>query len=699
MDRKSRRGNGNGSRARLLTLSLTLLVLSSCVNKSSQDEAQDFSGCIVTPFIIHSNQLDEMPLIASGSINYNNKVINCTNVSVSGINREYFSESRESNGNTAYKQIILKRIAMDDLYLNVINEQQTELLSLTESELTDGQLKSIFRKKSYSRLKVLDISGNRIESFESKMFSNISRLRELTAARNEIRHLNGDAFEGLEELKRLNLSSNKIVELGRSAEVFTNLRQLTVLDLSSNAINDIPRHMFYSLGNLIELNMANNKLYVLPYQAFESMKSVEIIDLSHNLLVSFLDNFFIHNQNLKVLQLHHNNLRVINKNSLYGLKELHTLDLTYNRINHVDRNAFDTLDGLKSLNLSHNYIVELSPIVFFSLKKLETLDLSSNDLVNLPLGIFANQYQLRELFMDDTKLHKLSNWISRSNTNETINREILKNLRHVSLRKSTNLKSVEFCFFLNLPNIETLAITQSQITFLPKGIDQMSQLAEIDVSHNHLEFIPEGIKHLTNLKVFNLLSNNLLCDCHMFWMLGWIDELKFKNKTLPYDLLRLSELRCRGGYPGDIMKVLNHINCVKPFLMSSTPDQQYQVFTDAILECSFAGTPGPEIIWRTPHGEILRHNENKEVDTTAKFQLDQHHRSVLKDTLDHTKYQQMIDSELENENGLNEKVRQGPGITLLENGFLKVHNISRTDAGLFTCFAINIMGNATKDIR
>lgn len=685
-------------------LTLSLILLSNVHSGSCQEDDATFSGCIVTPFI-HSNLFDDLPLLSSNSINYNNKVINCTNVSVSGIKREYFSGDNSNSRLTAYKQIILKQIVNDGShhdgnYLNVINEQQTELLSLTDSELTDVQLKSIFHKKNFSRLKYLDISGNQMQSFESNTFANSPRLRELNASYNVIRHLKGDAFQGLEELKRLNLSNNKIVDLGRSAEVFNHLRQLTVLDLSSNEINDIPRHMFYSLGNLIELNMANNKLYVLPYQAFESMKSVEKIDLSHNLLVSFLDNFFIHNLNLKVLELHHNNLRKINKNSLYGLKELHTLDLTHNSINHVDRNAFDTLDGLKSLNLSHNYIEELSPIVFLSLKQLEIIDLSHNTLGNLPLGIFANQYQLNTIIMDDTKLHKLSNWISRSNTNETINKNILKNLRRVSLRNSTNLKSVESCFFLNLPSVESLHITHSQLTFLPKGIDEMSQLVDLDVSHNRLEFIPKGIKYLTSLEHLNLFNNNLLCDCHMFWMLGWIDELKLKNKTLPYDLLRLSELRCSHGYPGDILRVLNHINCVKPFLISATPDQQYQVFSDAILECSFAGTPGPDIIWRTPHGLILRHIENKETDPTAKFQLDQHHRSVLKDTLENVKYQQLIaDSALENENDMNEKFRQGPGITLLENGFLKVHNISRTDAGLFTCFAINIMGNATKDIR
>lgn len=680
------------SRFSVLMLSaLTLLILSP-LNVNSSNEV----GCTITPFK-HSNLFDNQPDVTS--FNYDNKVLNCSGMSIKTLNRDYLNNIVYID--TAFKQIILTHMLndgpSDGNFLNVINEPQTEMLSIVDSELSDMQLRAIFHKKNYSRLKYLDVASNKIQSIDSSTFGQIVRLRELNLARNTIRHLDGEVFRELDELRRLNLSGNQLSELNRSPEVFNNLRQLRVLDLSDNTINDIPRHIFYGLGSLIELNISQNKLYLLPFQAFESMTLVEVIDLSYNLLVSFLDNFFLHNMRLKVLQLHHNNLRVINKNSLYGLKELHTLDLSHNQIKHVDRNAFDTLDGLRYLHLENNQIEELASIVFLSLKQLVTLNLSNNPILQLPLGIFANQYKLNTLHMDNTRIKRLSNWIN-SASNATINKNILQNLNEVSLRNSTNLKSVESCFFYNLPNIKRLFITNSELTFLPKGIEEMSQINELDLSNNHLEFIPEGLKHLINLNVLNLLNNDFLCDCHMFWMLGWLDELKAKNMTLPYDLLRLSELKCRNGYPGDIIRVLRHINCVKPYLIFATSDQEYQVFTDAVLECSFAGTPAPEIIWRTPHGIILRHNENHEYDPGAKFQLDQHHRSVLEDTLANYQPLKAERSELKIES-LSERLRQGPGITLLENGFLKVHNISRTDAGLYSCFAVNIMGNATTDIR
>ena len=81
-------------------------------------------------------------------------------------------------------------------------------------------------------------------------------------------------------------------------------------------------------------------------------------------------------------------------------------------------------------------------------------------------------------------------------------------------------------------------------------IGQLKHLQELDLSNNRIEFIPSGIKELVNLNYLNMLGNDLMCDCQMYWMLNWIEELRQKNKSLPYELLRLAELKCRNGYPG-----------------------------------------------------------------------------------------------------------------------------------------------------
>lgn len=676
---------GGQQRSNPSILILSLLLLASNVHKTDQQGVIPASGCSVTaaPLVHFTPHEDAPPAV-------NTKILKCNNVSTAILNRDYF----KSDSSVAYKEIVLTNMNTDD-YLNVIHEDQTETLRLIGSTAHDRHLQKLFQNKNFVKLRVLDVSDNQIQSLDRDLFQRSIQLHTLNLGRNEIQKLPGNVFGDLTELRELRLNNNKFIDFSFGPSVFSQLRQLNILDLSNNTIIDIERHMFYGLESLIEINLSHNKLYILPYQVFESMNSIEVVDLSHNLLMSFLDNFFIYNHKLRVLQLHHNLMGKINKNSLYGLKELHTLDLSFNQLLTVDRNAFDTLDSLRYLNLANNQIQLLSANVFLSLKRLQSLDLSNNQMERLPLGIFAHQFELNEVFLDNTNLFRISNWISKVNTNATINKSVLRNLKLVSLKNSTRLRVLESCFLQNMPSLEKLFVTKSQLTFLPKGIDEMPGLKELDLSDNRLEFIPPGIQHLFDLNSVNLLGNDLQCDCHMYWMLQWIDELKIKNKSLPYDLLRLSEMKCRNGYRGDIIRVLQNINCVKPHLISATKDQTYPLFTDAVLECSFAGNPAPEIVWRTPHGEILRHDEG-EVDTTAKFQLKQLHKSLLKDTPENNKYQQIIDTMMKNENSSR---RHGPGITLLENGTLTVHNISRLDAGLFTCFALNIMGNATTDVR
>lgn len=624
----------------------------------------------------------------------NSEILRCRNITSSDIKKQL---SRIKNS-SQYNEVDLKYIVLQSAeHLNVINENQTETFKLTDSEATDELLGQLFLKRNYVRLRNLEISGNRIQRLDREIFKNNSRIRSLSLRNNQIQDLPRNVFDDLSELEELNLSKNHIQDFTKNPEIFKKLQQLRTLDLSNNSITNILRQMFNGLENLKKINLAHNQLFVLPYHVFERLQSIEMIDLSYNRIVSVENSFFLHNIRLKTLNLSYNKIRKIEDNSFYGLREIENLDLSYNELWNIKPNAFDTLDNLHNLNLKNNRIDLLSDNIFLSLKKLKSLDLSENDMQLLPYGIFAHQHQLEIVKLDNTKLVRLSNWITKNHSNATINPEVLKSLRHVSLKNSTFIRTVESCFLQNLPNVETLAITHSQVTYIPPGIDSMSNLIDVDLSNNRLEYIPAGIKHLSNLKSLNFLGNNLQCDCQMFWMVKWIDELTALNKTLPDEMLRLSELKCVNGYPGDIVRVLRHINCVKPYLIFSTKNQTYEIFSDAVLECSFAGTPASQIIWQTPYGEILRHDESH-VDPNAKFQLEQLHQSVLKDAQALEKYRQIIDTEMKSEN-LSERMRQGHGITLLEKGYLRVHNISRLDAGLYSCYAVNIMGNATTDIR
>jgi Leucine-rich repeat (LRR) protein len=632
-------------------------------------------------------------IITRNENDINNNILKCHNITSLSIKNELLRLK-----DVKYNEIELKFIVLQSAeHLNVINENQTESIKLTDSDASDEMLIQLFHKKNFARLRKLDLSGNRIQRLDREIFRKNHQLISLNLERNQIQDLPRNVFDDLSQLDELDLSNNQIQDFTKNQEIFEKLVNLRKLDLSNNSITNILRQMFNGLEKLVEINLAHNQLFVLPYHVFERLQSIEMIDLSFNRIMSVENSFFLHNTRVKTLNLSYNKIRKIEDNSFYGLREMEDLNLSYNELWNIKPNAFDTLDNLKTLNLKNNRIDLLSDNIFLSLKMLKSLDLSENEMQLLPMGIFAHQHQLEIVKLDNTKIVRLSNWISKNHSNATINPEILKSLRYVSLKNCTYIRTIESCFLQNLPNVETIAITHSQVTYIPPGIESMSNLVDVDLSNNRLEYIPTGIKHLSNLKSLNFLGNNLQCDCQMFWMVRWIDDLMALNKTLPHEMLRLSELKCVNGYPGDIVRILRHINCIKPILIFATKNQTYEVFNDAVLECSFAGTPASQIIWQTPHGEILRHDESH-VDVNAKFQLEQLHQSVLKDAHALEKYRQIIDKEMKSEN-LTERMRQGHGITLLEKGYLRVHNISRLDAGLYSCYAGNIMGNASTDIR
>ncbi|XP_073825374.1 uncharacterized protein [Musca autumnalis] len=576
---------------------------------------------------------------------------------------------------------------MDDLF----GKYESNFEYLEALDLSDNLLECIgwIKPQVSRRLKVLKLSGNKIDSQQCNFspLHHANLLRELRLDSNRLRTLNGVFLKNLSELK--------------------------VLNLTLNSIADLPRNTFDDVFKLQRLYLAHNALQVLPFQLFRSMRDLQILNLADNKLLSFPDNFFAPNGELRLLLLQRNQLQGINKNSFYNLQKLLHLDLSVNHITSIDRKAFESLSNLITLNISSNNLTTISSILFHPLQRLQHLDLSNNRFTQLPSGILMHQRNLISFRLEHTPLEKLNNLLSRSDAAH-VDPSVLKHLSHLSLQYNPNLKRLPKTLFLNAPNIKVLLLAHNALQQLPTEIAHLQQLERLNVGHNKLSYLPESLRYLPNLRFINILNNDYICNCKLYWLATWLtstnntlrlhrhslslldspmesDEEEFTSSEKAEDLdLLISSLKCLHSYPGDMIQILKTLNCTKPALLNSTDLKMHELHSTAQLDCSFSGSPAPDVIWVTPTNKILR------------YHADPDKRPIIINHNDKELGKFEFNSLTNEETTLNVSLQRQDAkerVALIENGSLLISNITRRDSGLYTCYAYNVMGNASAYIR
>lgn len=693
--------------------------------------------------------------------------LHCHNVTLHSVNVDYLANPAH-HFNELQLNAVPVRTPQDGLSIHHTNGAGTEVLIWTNSQLQTAHLDTLLLpvERRFDQLRRLDISHNDVDQLHPQLLWRLVALEQLSVAHNRIGQLSLETLANSLGLIELDLSDNQLTSIvANGISLFRQQSKLQRLNIAQNHIDDLPRGIaFQGLGQLVSLNASHNRLSVVPFQTFRELGNIESIDLSHNSLVLFSDNFFTPNKKLRILRLQHNRIEKLMKHTFYGLKELHHLDLSHNELISIDRNAFDSLIGLRHLNLSANQFTSIASTVFAGgLHGLHRLDLSGNIFKELPSGFLSGQLELQEFWLDGTRLERLGNWVSRVNT--TVIRDILQRLRFVVIRNNEHLIEIDSVTFQCTPSLEHLILSGNRLVSLPKELGELQSLRILDVSGNRLTSVPWQIGNLIQLKQFHMLQNDFSCDCRMYWLVGWLEEMEARqseNDTAPVvgnewwrngttadsDLLNmhLGELKCRNGYPGDMIHVLRQLHCNKPVILHSSESRMHVLRSDAVLECSFSGNPAPDIIWVTPTNQILRYY----ADPDAKPVLIDHTGVVLtggdggssssggnnaalrgngrggsgvqsagfggsgggvsEDNNNNNNHHsgsltnggkvKRIEFQMLIGNNLNfTAASKALGISLLDNGSLKVHNISRKDSGVYTCYGYNIMGNATADIR
>ncbi|XP_055640261.1 leucine-rich repeat-containing G-protein coupled receptor 4-like [Toxorhynchites rutilus septentrionalis] len=319
--------------------------------------------------------------------------------------------------------------------------------------------------RTFSTVKHLDVSHNRLTEFSARAFEWPAELQTLVLSGNNllkdlsvVSRLSGlidlkmmqmnldltlvdkEIFSKMSRLKRLNLSDNNIQSI--PVGIFNKLESLESLDLSRNSISRVHSGAFVVNFRPIDseletyhqfsINLASNNISIVENDAFLVVDSVDFTD---NKLIGIGQSAFSNKSNLGTLIISKNR-QLKNFNFLQNLPTLHTLimsemDFTFRDI---PLQIFSKLDLLTTLDLSHNNIdqipigvfAELSSVNFvnlrhnriwtiefgtFSIRKydlIDEIDLSYNQIENLNYLVFVPLKYLRTLLLHGNSLNYVS---------------------------------------------------------------------------------------------------------------------------------------------------------------------------------------------------------------------------------------------------------------------------------------------------
>jgi Leucine-rich repeat (LRR) protein len=130
-------------------------------------------------------------------------------------------------------------------------------------------IEAVVNRETASRLLILELSENKIESLHANSFSSLVALRSLELAGNALNSISDEAFGGL-----------------------VNLREL---DLQTTGIKTISGRLLASTPKLRKLNLYDTRLESIDQNAFDQLRNVLSVTLletdpTHELLRPFRDN-------------------------------------------------------------------------------------------------------------------------------------------------------------------------------------------------------------------------------------------------------------------------------------------------------------------------------------------------------------------------------------------------------------------------
>ncbi|XP_009988327.1 PREDICTED: leucine-rich repeat-containing protein 32-like [Tauraco erythrolophus] len=408
--------------------------------------------------------------------------------------------------------------AMSDTTLAQLPQLRSLLVGsnhLDRNYLANGQALHLL-----GNLEVLDLSANNLESHMAGWYiSNLTRLRTLDLSGNKMTRLVAGIFWSTPRLRELDLSNNYIMEIEEGA--FEALEELEVVNLALNSLHCISG---FSLTQLQVLNLSHNALELFGWEEGAEPYLLQVLDLSHNRLLSFPElpraHYLTHlnlSNNLiasllpgsphpEELVLRYEDMVRFNRTSrtAAGLARVADLDLSNNRLQLFPFSFFHSLGSLRSLSLARNCLQDHLSLCKNNITKLQPYAFSQTSLLSLDLS--GNE----DLFVPKEALVGLE-----------------FSLQKLSLRGNQMGDGKAELPCLNA--LKVLDLSGNNLSLLPTGLS-CSPLESLDVRDNNLPTLekPALASWTRSLKDVSVAGNPFGC-CS----LGWLDALRAAGVGMP----------------------------------------------------------------------------------------------------------------------------------------------------------------------
>jgi adenylate cyclase len=280
-----------------------------------------------------------------------------------------------------------------------------------------------------SRLTMLDISNNCLQSLERAELQKLQSLQGLRLSNNGLTSL-PPYFGQYRALRSLNLSSNSLTEF---PDFLCEVRTLVDLDISFNSISGLPK--IGQLTCLERLWATNNKLSGSFPPSMSNLINLREVDVRFNALDSMdvmsqlprLEYLMIGHNSISAFEGYFPKIRVLHMNhnpvTRFGLSgpvpSLSILNLASAKLAQLPEDLFQKLTGLTKLILDKNHFTSLSNGIG-RLYKLEHLSVARNSLDELPAEI-GRLVELRYLDVRENNLGRLPPEIWFARRLETLN--------------------------------------------------------------------------------------------------------------------------------------------------------------------------------------------------------------------------------------------------------------------------------------